>query len=153
MHLRRKRRSTWPALRRNPERSSPRKQHAPNHVTPCCSCRSCGSLNHQPQKIFSRVAALRKHDPTVALIARRSVTASCVEEIRGWRMATCSHAYCATSLSSISPVWWYMPLRLHRFGVSISPNVVHHQLRLASAARSREPYRASGNQHTYLICL
>ena len=150
MHLRRKRRPIWPALERNPKRSSPRRQHASNHVTPCCSCRS---LNRQPQKIVSQVAALRKHDPTVALIARRSVTASCVEEIRGWRMATCSHAYCATSLSSISPVWWYMPLRLHRFGVSISPNVVHHQLRLASAARSREPYRASGNQHTYLICL
>lgn len=68
---------------------------------PCCSCRSCGSLNHQPQKIVSQVAALRKHDPTIALIPRQSVTASCVGEIRGWRMATCSRAFCATFLSSM----------------------------------------------------
>lgn len=41
----------------------PGKQHAHNHVTPCCSCRS---LNRQPQKIVIviQVAALRKHEPT-----------------------------------------------------------------------------------------
>ena len=71
------------ASEKESSRFPPCRHYAPNYVTPCCSCRSCGRLNHQPQKIVSRVAALRKHDPTIALIPIQSVTASRMGEIRG----------------------------------------------------------------------